>query len=160
MRRSQSENMVEMTENKKTEEPFKTEEPIKVQEPTIKVEESSKTEVTKKISFVGTRTVLIEGFIQDLAKFLEELPAGEVPINIIPESSTKRTLGRSHYLVVIKGIENSTAKSQLIFAEGITALNKKLETELNGKEKDIFVLATPVNKRNLTNQYLVVAVRE
>jgi hypothetical protein len=155
MRRSQNEEVhTNIQENTK----FEIENPIakKIEELEVK----PTVEPEKKKSFVGTKAVLIEGFIQDIAKFIEELPLGEIPIQIIPESSTKRTLGRSHYLLIIKGSENSTAKAQLIFAEGITALNKKLETELNGKEKDIFVLATPVNKRNLTNQYLIVIVRD
>jgi hypothetical protein len=108
---------------------------------------------------IVTRTSIVEGLIHDLEAFIANLPEGEIPIGIIPEASTKRTLGRTRYVVVTKISPGSTSKAKLVSAVGIEDLNKAL-TESLTDEHTMFFLSAPINKRSQQSQYLVVIVRD
>lgn len=102
----------------------------------------------------------IEGFLADLQKHVESLPAGEVPVEIVFESQNVRIMGRAVFLLATK--KDSTSKSKCITVEamGLEKLNTKLSEMDLTKFEDVFILSAQVNKRTAMQQYLAILVGE
>jgi hypothetical protein len=107
----------------------------------------------------STRVHLVDGFIHDLEKFIADLEPGEIPIGIVPEAFTKRSTGRTKYLVTLRKTPGSTQKAKLVFATGIEKLNEELAKNVT-TEHTMFFISVPVNKRGFQSQYLVVMVKD
>jgi len=108
----------------------------------------------------GVRVTPIEGFISDIKKYVEDLPAGEVPVSVITEAVNKRIMGRATFLVVTKADETSKLKCKVLDALGIVRLNEMLQAVDLAKIQNLIIIPAQVNRRTLQTQYLAILVGE
>jgi hypothetical protein len=121
---------------------------------------SQEPEVKPKSSKLGLNVYRIEGFVQDVEKFVEALPMGEVPVEFAFESQNVRIMGKAVFLLVTKKDPASKLKCKVIDAMGIENLNKALQDIELTNVADMFIIPAQVNKRTLMQQYLAIIVGE
>jgi hypothetical protein len=108
----------------------------------------------------GLTVTRIEGFLQDVKKVIDGLPAGEVPVEFSYENQNVRIMGRGVFLLVTKKDPTSKLKCISVIAMGLENLNKELQGVDLTKTVDMFILPAQINKKTQMQQYLAILVGE
>jgi hypothetical protein len=110
---------------------------------------------------VGGLTVTrIEGFLQDVKKVIDALPAGEVPVEFTYENQNVRVMGRGIFLLVTRKDPASKLKCVTVEAKGLENLNKELHSVDLTKTVNMFIIPAQINRKTRMQQYLAILVGE
>lgn len=141
-----------------------TESEVQITEPVVqKSEPQTKTsglQIQKTELQSGLKVTRIEGFLTDVQKYIESLPAGTVPVEFSYEDQNVRVMGRGIFLLVTRTDPGSSLKCVAVEAMGLEKLNEKLQALDLTKTVNIFIVPAQVNKRTQTRQYLAILVGE
>ena len=127
---------------------------------TQKIPKREASVVKAPISNAGNYVLRIEGLITQIQKQLDAVPAGDIPVKVVFESSDIRVFGKQTYLFFMEKSTNHREKIHLVDAVGLEDLSRKVK-DIYGKYRLVDILSQSVNKRiNGKKIYLAIFVGE